>query len=172
MCKKQKIFGIVGWQNSGKTTLITALIKHMKQLGLSVSTVKQTHHDFEIDHEGKDSYEHRHAGATEVIIASQHRWAIIHENTDDTKSVDIDMLLEKMEAVDIVLIEGVKQGRHPKISVHRPENKKAVLKDEAKNIVAFACPHPLQTGYEYNHPTLNLNNPSEVVDFILSYEGI
>ena len=113
-----KIFGFAGWSGSGKTSLIVYLIPVLINKGYSVSTIKHAHHKFDIDKPGKDSFEHRHAGASEVMISSEKRWALMHENRNDIEP-DPKILLDKMKPVDIILIEGFKNHSHPKIEVHR-----------------------------------------------------
>ena len=108
-----KIFGLVGWSGSGKTTLVAKLLPELIGRGFRVSTMKHTHHNFDIDKKGKDSYEHRMAGATEVLITGAKRWAILHENRDDPEP-SIDDLLARMENVDLLLIEGFKAHSHEK----------------------------------------------------------
>ncbi|MBO6784109.1 MAG: molybdopterin-guanine dinucleotide biosynthesis protein B, partial [Alphaproteobacteria bacterium] len=100
-----KAVGIVGWHNSGKTTLLVALVRELTGRGLRVSTVKHAHHRFDVDTPGKDSWEHRAAGATEVMVGSERRWALMHELRDEPEP-DLDALLAKMSPVDIVLVEG------------------------------------------------------------------
>ena len=109
-----KIFGITGWHNSGKTTLVKNLIPVLEKRGLTVSTVKHAHHNFEVDKPGKDSYEHRLAGAQEVIISSRNRWALIHEQKNQTEP-GLPELLDKLMPVDLVLIEGFKKADHSKL---------------------------------------------------------
>ncbi len=159
-----KIFGIVGWQNSGKTTLGCSLIKYFKNNNLSVSAIKQTHHDFEIDKKDKDSFLLRKSGTNEILITSPNRWAIIHENCNNDIP-NINDLIKNIQPVDILLIEGNKTDAYPKISVHRKNNKKAPLIKEAENIVAFATDTKIKT----NKPQFELNNIAEIAKFILNY---
>jgi len=113
-----KIFGVTGWKNSGKTGLMERLITEFTARGLSVSSIKHAHHSFDIDHPGRDSYRHRDAGARQVLLASRNRWALMHElrNEDEPSLGD---LLKQLLPVDLVLIEGYKRDRHPKIEAHR-----------------------------------------------------
>ena len=108
-----KIFGLAGWSGSGKTTLLVGLIPELTQLGLTVSTIKHAHHRFDIDTPGKDSYEHRRAGATEVMVTSVDRWALMHENRGEGEP-DVDTLISRMSPVDLLLIEGFKSYSHDK----------------------------------------------------------
>jgi len=113
-----KIFGIAGFKNAGKTKLVVELVQEFRRRGLRVGTVKHAHHDFDIDHPGKDSYQHRAAGAEEVIVASGKRWAHVRElgESDEPPLAD---LLAHFGDLDLVLIEGYKQGQHPKLVLHR-----------------------------------------------------
>ena len=113
-----KIFGLTGWSGSGKTTLLVRLIPELIGIGLSVSTIKHAHHSFDIDTPGKDSFEHRAAGASEVMISSARRWALMHENIDDPE-LGLDSLLDRMSPTDVVLVEGFKDEPHQKIEVYR-----------------------------------------------------
>ncbi len=102
-----KIFGLIGWSGSGKTTLLVRLLPELVARGFRVSTVKHTHHDIDVDKPGKDSYRHREAGATEVVLASPHRWTVMHELRGQPEP-DMDILIGRMSAVDLVLVEGFK----------------------------------------------------------------
>jgi molybdopterin-guanine dinucleotide biosynthesis protein B len=113
-----KVFGIAGFKNSGKTTLIVDLIRVLKLRGLRVATVKHAHHEFDIDHPGKDSFLHREAGAGEVIIASARRWAHIRE-LDNRGEPELQELLGHLDAPDLVLVEGYKHGSHPRLELRR-----------------------------------------------------
>jgi len=112
------IIGVVGWKNSGKTTLTAALVTELTRRGYCVSTVKHAHIEFDIDHPGRDSYRHREAGAHEVAIASPRRWAVMHELRDEAEPT-LNALLERLSPCDIVLVEGYKRGAHPKVEVRR-----------------------------------------------------
>ena len=113
-----KVLGIVGWSGSGKTTLLTALLPLLRARGLTVSTVKHTHHGFDMDRPGKDTYRHREAGAHEVLVAAGTRWALLHEVIGPEPSLP--ELLARMQPVDLVLVEGFKTHPFPKLEVHRP----------------------------------------------------
>ena len=112
------IYGIVGWKNAGKTGLMERLVTEMTSRGLRVSTVKHAHHSFDVDHPGKDSHRHRIAGATEVLLASRNRFALMHELRDAPEPT-LSALLERLSPVDLVLIEGYKRDAHPKVEAHR-----------------------------------------------------
>src|SRR5690242_4506755 len=113
-----RIFGLAGWSGSGKTTLMAALLPELVSRGLTVSTVKHAHHAFDIDQPGKDSWRHRQAGAREVMIASNRRWALMHELRDEPEPT-LDELLRRLSPVDLVLVEGYKGHSHPKLEVYR-----------------------------------------------------
>ncbi len=155
--------GIVGWQGSGKTSLIVRLIPELVRRGRTVSTMKHAHAHFEIDRPGKDSFLHREAGAREVLIASKRRWALLHdeENTDGTP----EPLIARMEPVDILLIEGWKGGSHKKIEVHRPALGRPLLAATDSRIIAVASDTHV-TGHD--RPVLPLGDTSRIVDFLLA----
>jgi len=118
-----KIFGLAGWSGSGKTTLVSRLIPLLTARGLSVSTIKHAHHGFDVDKPGKDSYVHRKAGATEVLVTSAHRWALMHENRGRPEP-SMDELIGYMTPVDLLLVEGFKAYPHEKLEIYRPANGK------------------------------------------------
>jgi molybdopterin-guanine dinucleotide biosynthesis protein MobB len=158
-----KIFGIVGWKNSGKTTLVAALVREFGARGLTVSTIKHAHHAFDLDRPGKDSYLHRDAGAHEVLIASHSRWALLHELRGAPEPA-LSELLHHMSPVDLVLVEGFKGEAHPKLEVRRSESAGKKLADTDSTIVAIA------TGGEITHearPVFALNDVTAIAEFIL-----
>lgn len=132
-----RIIGVAGWSGAGKTVLLTAVIPLLKARGLTVSTLKHAHHDFDIDKPGKDSWRHREAGAEEVLIASGRRWALMHELRDAPEPA-LAELLSHLSPVDLVLVEGFKRDSHPKIEVHRQANGKPWLYLEDSSICAVA----------------------------------
>ncbi len=113
-----KVAGIVGWHNSGKTTLVVALVRELTARGYRVSTVKHAHHEFDVDTPGKDSWHHREAGAAEVMVGSSKRWVLMHE-LRGSKEPELDELLSHISPVDLVLVEGFKNASHEKIEVYR-----------------------------------------------------
>lgn len=115
----RKLLGITGWKNSGKTTLTERLVAELVSRGYRVATVKHAHHAFDIDHEGRDSFRHRKAGAFEVAIVSSKRWALIHELEAEEDEPPLDLVLSKMSPADLTLIEGYKREGHPKIEMRR-----------------------------------------------------
>lgn len=136
-----RIIGLAGWSGAGKTTLLTRLIPHLIGQGLRVSTIKHAHHRFDVDVPGKDSWEHRQAGAAQVLVSSAHRWALMTENRD-LPEPDLAFLLRQLSPVDLVIIEGFKRDQHPKIEVHRAANEKPWLHPGDPYIRAIASDTP------------------------------
>jgi molybdopterin-guanine dinucleotide biosynthesis protein B len=132
-----KVIGIAGWSGAGKTTLLTRVIPCLTARGMRVSTIKHAHHDFDVDQPGKDSHTHRTAGATEVLVSSANRWALMHEMRGEGEMA-LDALLAKLSLVDLVLVEGFKKQAHPKLEVYRAAVGKPLLHPEDPNIVAIA----------------------------------
>ena len=159
-----KEFGLAGWSGSGKTRLIMRLLPELIGRGYSVSTIKHAHHDFDIDKPGKDSFEHRQAGALEVMISSEKRWALMHENRAAPET-NAEALIKEMAPVDLILIEGFKDEEHPKLEIHRNVNGKPLLYPNDPNIVAIATDEPLET----NLPRLDINDILSIADFIESH---
>ncbi len=162
------LFGIVGWKNSGKTTLVERLVSHITKRGYTVSTIKHAHHSFDIDHAGTDSHRHRVAGATEVMLASSNRWAIIHELREEAEP-DFDFLVNKLGEVDLILVEGFKHGKHKKLEVIRFANRKSPIFEEDHNVVAIAT-----DGIQVDNglSVFNIDEVSKIADFILRQVGI
>jgi molybdopterin-guanine dinucleotide biosynthesis adapter protein len=159
-----KLFGLAGWSGSGKTTLMKALLPELIGRGVTVSTVKHAHHSFDVDQPGKDSYEHRRAGATEVVVASANRWALMHELRGDDEP-GLDALVARMAPVDLLLVEGFKRHPHPKLEVHRPSNGKTLLCPDDPYIIAVASDVPLAA---LAVPRLDLDDVPAIADFILT----
>lgn len=168
MADDTKTIGFVGWSGSGKTTLISVLIPELIGRGLGVSTMKHTHHDFDIDSPGKDSHRHRQAGASEVMLTSSSRWVLMHE-LRGAPEPDIDRLLAIMSPADLYLIEGFKDHRHPKIEVHRPAFGKPLLCHDDSGVVAVASDQALDG---LGVPVLDLNDIPAIADFILGHCGL
>ena len=162
-----KVYGIVGWKNSGKTGLIERLVADIVSRGLSVSTIKHAHHTFDVDYPEKDRYRHRVAGACEVLLASSKRFALIHEIGEATEPVLAD-LLTKLAPVDIVLIEGFKSDKHPKIEVHRIETGKALIATKDLTIRAIASNAHLTL----DRPVFDLDDTHSISEFILTEVGL
>ena len=163
-----RVCGLAGWSNSGKTTLMERLLPHIIDRGLSVSTVKHAHHDFDIDQPGKDSYRHRIAGAREVMISSANRWALMHENSDASE-LTLDDLIGHMRPVDLVLVEGFKAEALDKLEVHRPTTGKALLCEADPRIVAVASDAALP---DVGLPVLDLDDAPAITDFIIGHCGL
>jgi molybdopterin-guanine dinucleotide biosynthesis adapter protein len=160
-----RIIGLAGWSGSGKTTLITKLIPCLLARGLRVSTLKHAHHGFDLDKPGKDSFVHRVAGATEVIISSAKRWAILHELREEPEW-DMADLVAKMSPVDLVLVEGFKRDAFPKLEIHRAANGKPLLHPDDPHIVAVACDTKLP---DVEIPVVDLNNIDAIADLLLKH---
>ncbi len=160
-----KVFGLVGWKNSGKTTLMVRLVTLLTDRGLKISTVKHADLHFDIDQPGKDSHRHRTAGATEVVVTSPRRWALIHELRAEPEP-DLGELLNRMVEVDLVLIEGFKKRGHDKIEVHRAANGKPLIAPDDPRIVAIASDGPVA---DAKVPVLALDDAEAIAEFILTH---
>ncbi|MBX3684727.1 MAG: molybdopterin-guanine dinucleotide biosynthesis protein B [Rhodocyclaceae bacterium] len=160
-----KVFGIAGFSNSGKTTLIEKLIPVFNRHGLKVSVIKHAHHGFDLDRPGKDSWRHREAGASEVMMLSSDRWVLMHE-LRDAEEPSLDAQLAILSPCDLVLIEGFKAAPVPKVEVHRPAHGKPPIYPDNPHVVAVATDAPL----ELPLPRLDLNDPEAIAEFILSYQ--
>ena len=163
-----KLFGIAGWSGSGKTTLLTRLIPELAARDVTVSTFKHAHHEFDIDLPGKDSYEHRRAGAREVMVSSANRWAIVHELRGDEEP-PLEALLAKMGPVDLVLVEGFKHEGHEKLEVFRPSVGKPPLYPDDPRIVAVASDETIPG---LRLPRLDLDDVAAIADFVLERCGL
>jgi molybdopterin-guanine dinucleotide biosynthesis adapter protein len=145
-----KVIGLAGWSGAGKTTLLTRIIPHLLGKGLRVSVIKHAHHSFDVDVPGKDSWVHRQSGATEVLVSSGKRWALMHE-LRETSEPRLPELLKKMSSVDLVIVEGFKSAPHRKIEVHRAANGKAMLFPDDPGIVGIATDAELKTTLPVAH---------------------
>lgn len=163
-----RIFGLAGWSGSGKTTLVIKLIPALKARGLTVSTVKHAHHDFDIDKPGKDSYEHRAAGATEVLVGSAKRWALMHELINEPEP-NLAEISARMSPVDLLLVEGFKREEHEKLEIHRPENGKPLLQPDDDKIIAVASTETLP---DLSVPVLGLDDVEAIATFIIERCGL
>lgn len=163
-----RVFGIVGWKNSGKTGLVERLVSELAAHGHTVSTVKHAHHSFDVDRPGKDSYRHRAAGAREVLVASAARWALIHELRGDPEP-PLAELLAHLAPVDLVLVEGFKGGDHPKLEAHRAETGQPLIAphDAAVLAVASDAAHP-----GLGRPVFHLDDTAGIADFIARSSGL
>jgi molybdopterin-guanine dinucleotide biosynthesis protein B len=160
-----KVFGFAGYSGSGKTTLIEQLIPRFVMEGLTVSLIKHAHHGFDIDRPGKDSYRHREAGCTEVLLTSDQRWVLMHELRGQREPT-LHEQLELLSPCDLVLVEGYKSDNEiPKLEVYRPSHGKPPLYPEHPNIVAIATDGELTAPL----PLLDINDPDAITRFILSH---
>lgn len=162
-----RLYGVVGWKNAGKTGLIERLVSEMTSRGFTVSTVKHAHHTFDVDHPGKDSHRHRVAGATEVLLASRNRFALMHELRENEEPA-LTVLLSKLSPVDLVLIEGYKRDEHAKIEAFRADTGNPLIAEDDDSVRAVASDTPL----ELDRPVFDLNDTRSIADFILSEVGL
>jgi molybdopterin-guanine dinucleotide biosynthesis protein B len=163
-----KVFGLVGRSGAGKTTLMVKLLAELKSRGLSVSTIKHAHHGFDLDRPGKDSFRHREAGAKEVMLVSNGRWALMHEIADDDQP-PLEDLIQRMRPVDLVLIEGFHTHRHPALEVYRPSEGRDLMWREGSDIVAVASDEPLAGP---TVPILDLADAKGIADFVLAEASV
>lgn len=162
-----KIFGVIGWKHAGKTTLVERLLAEITARGFSVSSIKHSHHDIELDTPGSDSFRHRAAGAVEVILATPNRFALLHDHRGEAPGLKA--LLTRLAPVDLVLVEGFKRGDHPKIEVFRSQAGHDLIQPADATVRAVASDSPLPA---LTVPCLNLNDTAEVADFILKDCGL
>lgn len=158
-----KVIGFAGWSGSGKTTLVEQVVGLLEARGLAVSLVKHAHHEFDIDHHGKDSHRHRNAGCREVLVTSAKRWAMVHE-LREAPELTLAEALAQLSPCDVVLVEGFKREPIAKIEVWREANGKPQLFPEDPHVIAVASDRPLATAL----PQLDLNRPAAVADFIVA----
>ncbi|WP_333824614.1 molybdopterin-guanine dinucleotide biosynthesis protein B [Pinisolibacter sp.] len=162
-----KIFGLAGRSGSGKTTLLVRLLPELRARGLTVSTLKHAHHGFDIDRPGKDSHRHREAGASEVMVVSGDRWALLHEIREEEPSLED--LIRRMTPVDLVLVEGFHTHGHPMIEVHRPSAGHRLMWHAGSDILAVASDEPLEG---CSVPVLDLNDTVAIADFVMARAGL
>lgn len=162
-----KLYGVVGWKNAGKTGLMERLVAEICARGFTVSTVKHAHHVFDVDQPGKDSHRHRLAGATEVLLSSRKRFALMHELRDEEEPA-LETLLSKLEPVDLVLIEGYKRDAHPKVEAFRQKTGNPLIAHEDPTIKAVAS----ETELELDRPVFDLNDTQAIANFILTEVGL
>ena len=164
-----KVFGITGYSGAGKTTLLEALIPLFVARGLCVSLIKHTHHDFDIDTPGKDSWRLREAGCAEVMLLSNRRWALMHELRGAAEP-DLAEQIALLSPCDLVLIEGYKEAPYPKLEVHRAANDKTLLAATSpENIVAVASDAAISLPAELGVPVLDLADRNAIANFVLAY---
>jgi molybdopterin-guanine dinucleotide biosynthesis protein B len=162
-----KIFGFAGYSGSGKTTLIERLIPLFTSRGLKVSLIKHAHHTFDVDHPTKDSYRHRQAGCSEVLVTSSRRWVLMHE-LRGAPEPGLSEHVKRISSCDLLLVEGFKREPIPKLEVYRAEVGEPLLHPHDENIVAIASDQLLDTRL----PQFNLAEPQMIADFILGYIGL
>ena len=159
------VFGVVGWKNSGKTTLTERLVSEFTLRGQLVSMIKHAHHYVDVDRPGTDSYRHRLAGAKEVILAGGSRFALMHEYRDGPE-FELDALLHRLSPCDLVLVEGFKKTPIPKLEVHRQERGLGLIASDDPSILAVASDCDLPT---FGLPIFDLNDIKSIADFIWSH---
>ena len=161
----QKVIGVCGFKNSGKTTLVEKLVRHLTEQGYKISTVKHAHHDFDIDHEGRDSFRHRKAGASEVAVVSQNRFAIMNE-LRGAEPPSLDQILEKLSPCDLVIVEGYKRDTHDKIEVRNLELNHPDLAGVDPTVIAIAANGNIPNSFV---PVFNRDDVSNLALFILDH---
>ena len=157
-----RVYGVVGWKNAGKTGLMERIVAEITRRGFSVSTVKHAHHAVDVDQPGTDSFRHRDAGASQVLLASANRWALMNE-LRGAPEPDLDDLLARLDPVDVVLVEGFKRAGHPKIETHRKAAGHDLIAPGNPTVRAVAADCPI----ELDRPIFDLNDIAEIADFIL-----
>jgi molybdopterin-guanine dinucleotide biosynthesis protein B len=163
-----RVIGLAGWSGAGKTTLVVRLVPELVRRGLSVSTMKHAHHDFDVDQPGKDSYRHRTAGATEVMVTSERRWALMHENRAQAEPTAAE-LMRRMTPVDLLIVEGFKREGHDKLEIHRRETGKPLLYPGDRHIVAVLSDEPLP---DCPLPVIGIDDVGAIADFIMAHCGL
>ncbi len=164
----QRVIGVAGFKNAGKTTLVERLVAELTGRGFRVSTIKHAHHSFDIDHEGRDSFRHRTAGAAQVAVVSRHRWAVISELRDDPEP-SLDDMLAKLDPCDLVIVEGYKRDGHDKIEVRNLDNDNPRLCEEDETIVAVAANGDVA---DCPVPVYDRDNIFALADFICGRTGL
>jgi molybdopterin-guanine dinucleotide biosynthesis protein B len=159
-----QVFGFAGWSGSGKTTLIEKLIPRFARRGLKVSLIKHAHHSFDVDQPGKDSYRHRHAGASEILVTSSRRWVLMHE-LRGTPEPSFDEQVRRISPCDLLIVEGFKHAPIPKLEVWRAVTGEPLLHPNDPHIVAIAS----DTRVETRLPQLSLDDAAGVERFIVDY---
>lgn len=163
-----RMIGLAGWSGAGKTTLLAKLIPVLTARGVGVSTIKHAHHRFDVDTPGKDSWIHREAGARQVLVSSANRWALMTE-LRGAPEPELRELLGQLSPVDLVLVEGFKRDRHPKIEVHRAANGKPWIHPEDPAIVAIAADVAPDVGPGGSLPWAGLDDTAAIADLVLRH---
>ncbi|MEN9560103.1 MAG: Molybdopterin-guanine dinucleotide biosynthesis adapter protein [Pseudomonadota bacterium] len=167
----QRVFGFAGWSGSGKTTLIEKVIAHLCHRGYRISLVKHAHHEFDIDHPGKDSFRHRQAGAAEILISSARRWALMHEIASPEAELSLAQALAQLSPCDLVLVEGYKHASIPKLEVYRASVGKPLLHQQDPYIQAIAS-EKSELGALPALPCFALDDIAGIAHFILKAVGL
>tara|TARA_R110002020_G_scaffold104547_29_gene244579 strand:- start:1049 stop:1540 length:492 start_codon:yes stop_codon:yes gene_type:complete len=158
-----KVYGVTGWKNAGKTGLVTRLVSEIAGRGLTVSTLKHAHHTFDVDQKGRDSYRHREAGASEVLVAGAARYALMGELRGEEEP-SFTQLLARLKPVDLVLVEGYKREAHPKIEAYRAEAGHDLIAPGDPSIRAIAS----DVAIDVDRPVFDLDDTTAIADFILA----
>lgn len=169
---KIPLLGFAAYSGTGKTTLLSKILPVLKAQGIRVGVLKHAHHTFDIDHPGKDSHTLRHAGATQMLIASSKRWALMTETPDKTDAPDLNEMLTQLDQsrLDMILVEGFKGESFPKIELHRQSLGKPLLHCDDTDIIAIASDNAITT--DSLIPQLDINDEMKMIDFILDYLDI
>jgi len=160
-----RIIGLAGWSGSGKTTLLAKVIPSIVARGLKVSTLKHAHHAFDVDQPGKDSHTHRMSGATEVLVSSANRWALVHE-LRGAAELPLEALLGKLSPVDLVLVEGYKRQPHPKLEIYRASLGKPLMHPDDPAIIGIASDQLLPAA---PIPVIDLDDVEQVTEFLIRH---
>jgi molybdopterin-guanine dinucleotide biosynthesis protein B len=163
-----RVIGVAGCKNSGKTTLVERLVGELARRGYRVSTIKHAHHSFDIDHEGRDSFRHRKAGAGEVVVVSRHRWAQIHELGDEPEP-SLQEMIGRMAPCDLVIVEGYKRDSHDKIEVRNVDLDHARLAGDDPTVVAIAASGPVP---DAPVPVFSRDDVAALADFVIDHAGL
>ena len=163
------LLGFCAFSGTGKTTLLTKLIPILNAQGIRLSVIKHAHHDFDIDHEEKDSYKLRHAGATQMLISSSRRWALMRELDKNENEFTLAQLIAEIdhECTDLILVEGFKKESIPKIELHRPSLGHPLMCKEDSNVIAVAVDESCKTPEQLI--CLDINQPEEIAQFITKH---
>jgi len=166
MMSRYPILGFAAFSGTGKTTLLKQLIPLLNKKGINIGIIKHTHHDIELDHPGKDSYELRHAGAQQTLLAGPNRWSLITETPEQNEPI-LNELLQHLDQqrLDLILVEGFRDEAIPKIELHRTVLQKSFLFTDDNNIIAIASDDP--ASIKTTLPVLDINKPADIVEFIM-----